>query len=206
MCRIKEGAVRARPITCSSWSVRPGLARLACACLALAVLLPLLASCALFGPAAPQPTRVPRVGFLSPGDPETARDIVGFRQGLRELTKLVEGETAFIEPRFAERKDERFAELARELVALKVDVIVATATPAIQAAKEATSTIPIVMAPSGDPIVAGFVASLARPGGNITGLSMMDRQIGAKRLELLSEIVPGLSRVGVLWNVTNPVM
>jgi putative tryptophan/tyrosine transport system substrate-binding protein len=125
------------------------------------------------------------------------------RQDLRELG-YVEGKNIVIEYRYAEGKLDRLSELAAELVRLKVDVIVAGGPGSTRSAKEATSTIPIVMAMDNDPVGNGFVASLARPGGNITGLATLGPEIGGKRLELLKEIVPKLSRVAVLGTSTQP--
>jgi putative ABC transport system substrate-binding protein len=124
-------------------------------------------------------------------------------EALRELG-WVEGENVVFERRYAENRLERLPELAADLVRLKVDVIVAGGTLAPLAAKRATSTIPIVKASSGDPLGSGLVASLARPGGNVTGMSLMAPDLGGKRLELLREILPGLTRVAVLWNSANP--
>jgi len=115
----------------------------------------------------------------------------------------MEGKDLILEYRFAAGQPERFAALAAELVRLKVDLLVTDATPAAQAAKDATSTIPIVMAVSAAPIEAGLVASLARPGGNVTGLSVMAPELGGKRLELLKEVLPNVSRVAVLWSTGN---
>jgi len=126
-----------------------------------------------------------------------------FRQGLRELG-YVEGKNIVIEWRSAEGKRDRLPSLAAELVRLKVDIIVTAGPPATRSAKKATVTIPIVFAQDGDPVASGFVASLARPGGNITGLSTLAPELSGKRLELLKEIVPRLSRVAVLGNSTNP--
>ena len=122
-----------------------------------------------------------------------------FRKGLRELG-YIEGQNLVIEWRFAEEKPERLPTLAAELVALKVEVIVTYTTPAIRAAKQSTTTIPIVMANVGDPIAAGFVESLARPGGNITGLSNLSPALGGKRLEILKEVSPKIARVAIFWN------
>jgi putative tryptophan/tyrosine transport system substrate-binding protein len=121
-----------------------------------------------------------------------------FRQGLVELG-YVEGRTFTIEPRWAEGKYERLPRLAAELIALKVDVILTVAVPAIRAAKEATKTIPIVMASVVDPVATGLVAGLARPGGNITGLSNMAPDVMGKQLEMLEQIVPKATVVAVLW-------
>jgi putative ABC transport system substrate-binding protein len=147
-----------------------------------------------------------RIGFLSPllsTDPGAARNFEAFRHGLRELG-YIEGQHLLIE--YREAPPDRLVEHAAELVRLSVDVIVTWTTPAIQAVKQATTTIPIVMGASGDPIRTGFVASLPRPGGNITGLTILSAELSAKRLELLTELVPGLARVAVLWMPANPVM
>jgi putative tryptophan/tyrosine transport system substrate-binding protein len=129
--------------------------------------------------------------------------IEAFRHGLRELG-YVEGQNIVMEWRYGEEKPDRVSELAAELVRLKVDVIVGGGNSAIQAAKKATNTIPIVMTQASDPVASGFVASLARPGGIITGLSRLAPEIGGKRLELLKEIVPKLSRLAVLGTSTSP--
>jgi putative ABC transport system substrate-binding protein len=125
-----------------------------------------------------------------------------FRQGLREAG-YVEGQNLIIEYRSADGRGERFAEMANELVALKVDLIVTRGTPAALAAKHASRTIPVVMANAADPVGSGIVATLARPGGNVTGLSTVGSELEAKRLELLRETVPGLARVGALVNMGN---
>ena len=153
---------------------------------------------------AQQPKKVPRIGFLSAASSSAiAARVEAFRQGLRELG-YVEGKNIFIEWRFAEGKSDRLPSLAAELVRLKVDVIVSEAPTSTRSAKQATVTIPIVMVFDDDPVGSGFVASLARPGGNITGLSTLSPEISGKQLELLKEIVPKLSRVGVLGDVTRP--
>ena len=153
---------------------------------------------------AQQPKKMPRIGVLSPFSPTFGSALVEvFRQGLRDL-RYVEGQNITFEYRWAEGKYDRLPSLAAELVRLDVDIIVATATPAIQAAQQATSTISIVMAISNDPVESGFVASLARPGGNVTGLSLQSQELSGKRLELLKEAIPKLSRVAVLWNASNP--
>jgi putative ABC transport system substrate-binding protein len=155
---------------------------------------------------AQQPKKIPRIGFLSPqspSDPRIQRFREAFRQDLRELG-WVEGKNIVIEYRWAEGKTERLADLAAQLLSLKVDVIVAATTPAIQAAKQATGTIPIVMAVAVDPVATGFVASIARPGGNITGLSMMATDLVGNQMQLLKELLPKISRVALLWNPTNP--
>jgi putative ABC transport system substrate-binding protein len=153
---------------------------------------------------AQQPTKIPRIGYLSPNSPSTnpART-EAFRQGLRELG-YVEGKNVFIEYRYAEGKLDRLPGLAAELVRLKVDVIVTSSPSPTRAAKEATVTIPIVFAQDGDPVASGFVASLARPGGNMTGLSTLAPELSGKRLELLKEVVPKLSRVAVFGTSTTP--
>ena len=154
---------------------------------------------------AQQAGRSPRIGWLSfaIGSP-TGMELVGaFRQGLREHG-WVEGQNIVIEYRSAEGRAERFPDLAAELVRLQVDVLVASGEPAILALKRATTTIPIVMAISADPVGTGLVASLARPGGNVTGLSILAKEVAGKRLELLKEVVPRASRVAVLWNAAYP--
>ena len=153
---------------------------------------------------AQQPTKVPRIGFQldSPVSAVAAR-IEGFRQGLRELG-YIEGKNIIIEWRSSEGKPERRSELTAELVRLKVDVIVSAGPTITRALKEATSTIPIVMGQDTDPVGSGFVASLARPGGNITGLAALAPEMSGKQLELLKEIVPKLSRVAIIGNSTNP--
>ncbi len=144
--------------------------------------------------------KIPRIGLLSPFSPTaTALWHQAFRQGLRDLG-WVEGKSIAIEYRYAEGRSDRLPGLAADLVRLKVDIIVATVTTDAVAAKNATRAIPIVLASSGDPVADGLVESLARPGGNITGLSQMAPELAGKRLELLKEIVPKLSRVAVLWN------
>ncbi len=149
------------------------------------------------------PTKVYRIGFLSgPSPADLARQLEAFRQGLRELG-YVEGQTIAIEQRFAGGRLERLPALAAELVRLKVDVIVTGASPAPEAAKQATSTIPIVFAISGDPVAEGVVSSLARPGGNVTGLASLSPEVVGKQLELLKQVAPKVSRVAVLQNPSN---
>ena len=149
---------------------------------------------------AQQPAKTPRIGALHPGAPAAVSQLAeAFKQGLREQG-YVEGQNIVVERRFGDAKVERIAEIAAELVRLKVDLIVVAADVGITAVKRQTQTIPIVMVGSNDPVGIGFVASLARPGGNVTGLSSMSPEVSAKRLELLKEAVPGLSRVGILWN------
>ncbi len=153
---------------------------------------------------AQQAKKVPRIGYLTVASlSSNVARVEAFRQGLRELG-YVEGKNIVIEWRSAEGKFERQGELAAELVRLKVDVIVSSGPTMTRAAKEATATIPIVMAQDTDPVGNGFVASLARPGGNITGLSALSSELSGKQLELLKEIVPKLSRVAVLGNSTEP--
>ena len=149
---------------------------------------------------AQQAPKIAKIGALVPASPAAAADNVeALRQGLRELG-YVEGKTFVLELRYGEARAERFPELARELVGLKVDVIAVATDGAIAAVKRETQTIPIVMVNSSDPVGIGFVASLARPGGNVTGLSNISPELSGKRLELLREVVPGLSRVAFLWN------
>ena len=143
---------------------------------------------------AQQPTKIPRIGYL--GSSSSSSRIETFRQGLRELG-YVEGKNIVIEWRHHEGKLDRLPALAAELVRLKVDIIVTAGATATRPAKEATSTIPIVMTQDGDPVANGFVASLARPGGNITGLSTLGPELSGKRLELLKETIPKLSRLAV---------
>ncbi|HSE84728.1 MAG TPA: ABC transporter substrate-binding protein, partial [Candidatus Binatia bacterium] len=153
---------------------------------------------------AQQAKKVPRIGYLTGSSPSArSARIEAFGQGLRELG-YVEGKNIVIEYRYAEEKLDRLPVLAAELVRLKVDVIVTAGPAATRPAKEATATIPIVMTQDPDPVGSGFVASLARPGGNITGLSTLSPEINGKRLELLKEIVPKLSRVAVLGTSTRP--
>lgn len=153
---------------------------------------------------AQQPEKVPRIGFLvaSKSSVNSAR-IAAFQNGLRELG-YVEGKTIFIDYRYAEGKIDRLPKLAAELVRRNVEVIVTAGPADTRAAKKATGTIPIVMSFDNDPVGNGFVASLARPGGNITGLSTLAPELSGKQLELLKEIVPRLSRVAVFGNSTNP--
>jgi putative ABC transport system substrate-binding protein len=162
----------------------------------------LLALC--FPAQAQQPAKVPRIGFQldSPASAVTART-EAFRQGLRELG-YIEGKNIIIEWRSADGKPERRGEIAAELVRLKVDVIISAGPTVTRALKEATSTIPIVMAQDPDPVGSGFVASLAKPGGNITGLATLSTENSGKQLELLKEIVPRLSRIAIIGNSTNP--
>ena len=148
---------------------------------------------------AQQPARVPRIGFLHYGSPGPSPEVDAFRQGLRDLG-YSEGQNITIEYRFAGGRVGQLAELAAELVGLKPDVIVTPTTPASVAAKQATSTIPIVIAGVADAVGAGLVANFARPGGNITGLTSISAELGGKRLELLRGVAPNCSRVAVLHN------
>jgi putative ABC transport system substrate-binding protein len=153
--------------------------------------------------AAAQPSgTVYRIGFLST-DPPPAHLWEALLDGLRERG-YSERQNLVFERRFSEGKAERFPELAAELVRLRVDCIIVPTTPAALAAKHATQTIPIVMTTAIDPVGAGLVASLARPSGNLTGLSTVGPELSGKRLELLKEVVPGLTRMAVLWNGANP--
>src|SRR5438045_2361964 len=147
---------------------------------------------------------VRRLGLLSGFSPSV--DASSYQElllGLRDLG-WVEGKNISIEYRYAEGRSDRLPDLAADLVRLKVDVIVASVSTDALATQKATRAIPIVMAVAGDPVASGLVANLARPGGNITGLSNMTSELAGKRLELLKEIVPKLSRVAVLWNPQNP--
>lgn len=149
---------------------------------------------------AQQPAKVPRIGVLISGSPTTHRFMAdAFRQDLRELGHI-EGQNISLEYRWAEGKLDHLPALAAELVRLKVDVLVTGGTAGVRAAKQATSTIPIVVFGAGDLVGAGLVANLARPGGNITGTHDLSPELSSKRLELLKETVPKLSRVAVLWN------
>jgi putative ABC transport system substrate-binding protein len=150
-----------------------------------------------------QTGKVPRIAFLLGSSPGADSRVEGFRQGLRELG-YIEGKSIAIEWRYAEGKEDRLPKLAAELVQLNVEIIVTDGTNVTRAAKNATKTVPIVMASDADPIGNGFIASLARPGGNVTGLVNLIAGLSGKRLELLKEAIPGISRVGVIWNPENP--
>ena len=166
--------------------------------LTLALLLAPLAS------DAQQTGTVYRIGFLGNSTAALEANLVGpFREGLRDLG-YDEGRNVLIEYRWAEGKYERFPALIAELIALKVDVIVTAGPPAPLAVKKATTSVPLVMVAVGDPVGTGIVASLNRPGGNITGLTSISPELEGKRLELLREVVPKLSRVAVLWNPVSP--
>ena len=149
---------------------------------------------------AQQAPKIPKVGLFTPSTPVAAAPLVdAFKQGLRELG-YIEGKTFVLEVRYGEAKPERLRELARDLVAVKVDVIVVSTDGAIAAVRRETGTIPIVMTNSSDPVGTGFVASLAHPGGNVTGISNISPELSGKRLELLRQVVPELSRVAFFWN------
>jgi putative ABC transport system substrate-binding protein len=170
--------------------------------LALALILGLLAT--PLPARAQRSTRVPRIGYLGISSPFLEPQYVeAFRAKLRELG-YVEGRDVAIDYRWAEGRDERLPRLATELVAAKVDVIVTTGTTGTFAAKRATKTIPIVMASSGDPVRSGLVTSLDRPGGNVTGFTVLGPELEGKRLEILRQVVPRLTRVAVIWNPANP--
>jgi putative tryptophan/tyrosine transport system substrate-binding protein len=150
-------------------------------------------------PRAPRSSSVPRVGFLSVGSPDDRRDLDALRQGLRDFG-YEENQTVVIEPRYAMDDYSRLPALAHELVQLSVDVLVASGGTATQAAKQATGQVPIVMITGSDPVRAGFVASLSRPGGNVTGPASITQALIGKRLEYLKESFPDRPRVGALWN------
>jgi putative ABC transport system substrate-binding protein len=156
------------------------------------------------GVAAQTPAKVFRIGVLGATSASAyARQIEAFRQGLRDLG-YVEGKNIILEYRWAEGRYDRLPDLAAELVRLKPDLLLTHGTPGTRAAKQATTTIPIVMAVSGDAVATGLVASLAHPGGNLTGSSFFNPELSAKRLELIKEVLPGLSRVAVFLNPGNP--
>jgi putative ABC transport system substrate-binding protein len=154
---------------------------------------------------AQQPAKkVPRIGFLGNSTAALEANLVEpFREGLRDLG-YVKGQNVVVEYRWAEGKYERFPALIAELVALKVDVIVTAGTPATLAVKKATTSVSLVMVAVGDPVGTGIVASLARPGGNITGLTSISPELDGKRLELLREVAPNVSHIAVLWNAASP--
>jgi putative ABC transport system substrate-binding protein len=156
-------------------------------------------------PEAQPPAKVPRIGMLWFGSPVVGPSphLEAFRQGLRELG-YTEGQNIVIEARHAAMRPALLPDLAANLVLSKVEVIVAAGDPAIHAARHATSTIPIVMVAGADPVGSGLVASLARPGGNLTGSSALSPELSGKRLQLLTEALPGVSRVAVLWNPADP--
>src|SRR5918999_1708654 len=151
---------------------------------------------------AQQPSKIPRIGYVRVvGVPSVpGPNVEAFRRGLRDLG-YIDGENILIEFRYADGNRDRISTLVTELVQLKVDVLISGDSPAIRAAKQATKTIPVIMVINQDPVATGLVDSLARPGGNITGISRLTRELGGKRLELLKELIPGISRVGILWDV-----
>jgi putative ABC transport system substrate-binding protein len=154
---------------------------------------------------AQQAGKLPTIGFLGAATPSAwSQRVAAFVQRLRELG-WTEGRTVVVEYRWAEGRSERFLEIAAEFAQLKVDVIVAAGTPAILAARQATSVVPIVFVGAGDPVGTGLVASLPRPGGNVTGLSAQTTDTVGKRLELLRELMPGIRRLAIMGNVDNPV-
>jgi putative tryptophan/tyrosine transport system substrate-binding protein len=151
-----------------------------------------------------QAKKMPRIGYLDPASPEASlRQIEALRKGLFELG-YVEGKNIVIEYRYADGKRDRLFAAATELVQRQVDVIVTGSTPGVEAAKNATNTIPIIFATIGDPVRSGLVESLARPGGNITGLTIYAPELGGKRLELLKEAFPKIRRVAFFWSTMNP--
>ena len=153
---------------------------------------------------AQQSGKLQTIGFMGQSTRSAASEWVApFVQRLRELGRI-EGRTVTIEYRWAEGREERIAQIAAEFVRLKVDIVVTSGTPEVLAAKQATSVIPIVFATAGDPVANGLIDSLARPGGNVTGLSLQSNDIAGKRLGLLREVVPGLGRLAILANVSNP--
>jgi putative tryptophan/tyrosine transport system substrate-binding protein len=165
----------------------------------------LLAGCGRLSLLGQQAAQVPRIGFLAVGSPDgRAPLIAAFLQGLRDLG-YTEGQNFTIEYRFSDGQDERLSVGAAELVALRMDDILASGTLAAIAAKQATSTIPVVMGATAAPVQTGLVESLARPGGNVTGIGLLLPDTAGKRLELLKETIPGLARVAVLLSATSPV-
>jgi putative ABC transport system substrate-binding protein len=152
---------------------------------------------------AQQSGKLPTIGFLGQSTPSAMSQwVAAFVQRLRELG-WIEGRTVAIEYRWAEGRDERYAQIAAAFVRLKVDIIVTSGTEQVLAVKQATSMIPIIFAAAGDPVAGGLVASLARPGGNVTGLSSQTADLAAKRLEILREVVPGLRHLAILTNAGN---
>src|SRR5262245_4845403 len=155
---------------------------------------------------AQQAAKLPTIGFLGQSTRSAGSEwVAAFVQRLRELG-WTEGRTIAIEYRWGEGREERFAEVAAEFVRLKVDVILTSGALAVMAAKQATSVIPIVFATAGDPVGNNLVASLARPGGNVTGLSVQSNELAGKRIEVLREVVPGLRRLAIMGNIANPLV
>jgi len=146
---------------------------------------------------AQQPKKVPRIGYVSSGDPSTEPQLAAFRRGMRDLG-YIEGKNIQVEYRYFEGTLDQVPGVVTELVQLKVDVLVVSTGPTIRAAKQATQTIPIVMVTTEDPVATGLIDTLARPGGNVTGLTLLTRDLSGKRLELLKEVIPTISRVGYL--------
>ena len=166
------------------------------ACLSVCALLVALS----FAVEAQQPTKIPRIGYLSPGDANgSSASVEPFQQGMRELG-YIEGKNILVECRYAEGKLDRIPSLVAELVQLKPEVLVVISLLSIRAAKQATKTIPIIIMSTQDPVATGIIDSLAHPGGNITGVTRLTRELSGKRLELLKEAVPRMSRVAVLWS------
>ena len=193
-----------RPDAVSPWMRRLRVTIVAIPLRLMMVSLALTPLAAAHGAEAQQAGKVYRVGYMGTSSPSLESNLVeAFRRGLRDLG-YVEGQNILVEYRWAEGQYDRFGQFAAELVRLKVDVIVTAGTPGTLAAKSATTTIPIVMAVAGDALEAGLVSSLARPGGNVTGLSTLLPELEGKRLELLKQIVPKLARLAVLTNPTNP--
>ena len=190
----------ARTDLCGGRSERPSLPRLNLTRSLAGSALSLLLLTISFSVEAQQPKKLPRIGYLTAGSASAADlNIEAFREGLRQLG-YIEGNNIVVECRYADGKTDRLRELADELVRMKIDVIVTASTPAIRAVQQATKTIPIVMANVGDPIAQGFVASLARPGGNITGFTNLSPDVSTKRLELLKETSPKVVRVAIIQN------
>ena len=155
---------------------------------------------------AQQPAKLPIIGYMGQGTPAAeAKRVAAFVERLRELS-WIEGRTIVIEYRWTDGRSDLAADIAAEFARRKVDIIVTSGTPLIVAAKQATATIPIVFSVAGDPVGSGLVASLARPDGNVTGLSVLSTDLAGKRLDLLRELVPGLRRVAIIGNVGNPVI
>ena len=169
-----------------------------CRAVGLIMTLTLSLLAALLAAHAQSVAKTPRIGILNPAF-DAYPPLEAFRQGLHDLG-YVEGHTIVLEYRFADGRFERLPELAAELVRLKVDVILAVGVPAVRAAQHATGTIPIVFPTASDPVGQGLVASLAQPGGNVTGVSFQDPELMGKRLELLRQVVPGVTRVAYLWD------
>ncbi len=169
--------------------------------IAFAVLALVIACCSFAQ--AQQTLKTARVGYLTAGATRDDPGFVAFREGMRDFG-YTEGQNVVIEFRSAETKFDRIPRLISELIDLNIDVLVSSSQPGTRAAKAATNTVPIVMIASFDPVATGVVASLARPGGNITGVARLQRELGGKRLEVLKDAIPRITRVGVLWNPDSP--